>query len=80
MKLKVGSVVRATAGRDSGSLFAVTAVDGSFCSIADGKSRKLAHPKRKNRRHIALTSSVINIEEITDKRLRVLLRELREAE
>ena len=80
MKLKIGSVVRATAGRDDGSLFAVTGIDGSFCTIADGKSRKLAHPKRKNRRHIALTSSVINIEEITDKRLRAILRELGEAE
>lgn len=80
MKLKIGSVVRATAGRDGGALFAVTGIDGGFCTIADGKSRKLAHPKRKNRRHIALTSSVINIEEITDKRLRALLRELDKAE
>ena len=76
MKLMIGSVVRATAGRDSGGFFAVTGTEGSVCFIADGKSRKLSSPKRKNIKHISLTDSVIeDINGITDKKLRTLLKE-----
>ena len=76
MKLITGSVVRADAGRDSGGFFAVTKIEGGYCYIADGKSRKLSSPKRKNLKHISLTDSVIeNINDITDKKLRALLRE-----
>ncbi len=80
MELRIGSVVRATAGRDKGSFFAVTAVDNGSCSIADGKSRKLACPKRKNVRHVSLTGSMIDIKDITDKKLRTLLKEFGNAE
>ena len=76
MKLIIGSVVRAGAGRDKDGFFAVTAFDDKYCFIADGKSRKLAKPKRKNLKHISLTDSVIeNINDITDKKLRTLLKE-----
>lgn len=76
MNLCIGSVVKATAGRDSGGLFAVTGIEGRYCFIADGKTRRLASHKRKNIKHIQLTDSVININDITDKKLRSLLREL----
>ncbi|MDE5771084.1 MAG: KOW domain-containing RNA-binding protein [Ruminococcus sp.] len=76
MKLSKGSVVRAAAGRDSGKLFAVTEVQGGYCFIADGKSRKLASHKRKNIKHICPTDSMIDLNDITDKKLRTLLRQL----
>lgn len=81
MKLSKGLVVRATAGRDSGKLFAVTDIQGGYCFIADGKSRKLASHKRKNLKHICPTDSMINLNDnITDKKLRNLLRQLAEEE
>lgn len=76
MKLNKGSVVRAAAGRDSGKLFAVTEVQGGYCFIADGKTRKLASDKRKNIKHICPTDSMIDLNDITDKKLRILLRQL----
>lgn len=77
MKLCRGSVVRADAGRDSGKLFAVTDVQGGYCFIADGKSRRLASHKRKNIKHVSPTGSMIDInDDITDKKLRTLLRML----
>lgn len=76
MKLNKGSVVRAAAGRDSGKLFAVTEVQGGYCFIADGKTRKLASDKRKNIKHICPTDSMIDLNDITDKKLRTLLRQL----
>lgn len=76
MKLKKGSVVRATAGRDSGKLFAVIEVQGGYCFIVDGKSRKLSSDKKKNIKHICPTNSMIDLNDITDKKLRTLLRQL----
>lgn len=80
MKLNIGSVVRANAGRDKGSFFVVTSIDKDFCNIADGKSRKLDKPKRKNLKHICPTNSMIEIKDITDKKLRTLLKEFAKAE
>ncbi len=80
MKLNIGSVVRASAGRDSEGLFVVTAADKNYCFIADGKSRKLEKPKRKNIKHISLTGSMIDINDITDKKLRTILRTMSNAE
>ncbi|MCM1505558.1 MAG: KOW domain-containing RNA-binding protein [Ruminococcus flavefaciens] len=76
MKLSKGSVVWATAGKDSGKLFAVTDIQGGYCFIVDGRSRKLASHKRKNIKHICPTDSMIDINDITDKKLRTLLRQL----
>jgi len=79
VRLTKGSVVRASAGRDSGGFFVVTECCEGYCFIADGKSRKLASPKRKNLKHISLTDSTISISDLTDKKLRKLLREYRES-
>jgi len=79
VRLTKGSVVRASAGRDSGGFFVVTECGEGYCFIADGKSRKLASPKRKNLKHISLTDSTISISDLTDKKLRKLLREYRES-
>lgn len=78
MKLQKGSVVRANAGRDCGRLFTVVSADETCCFIADGKSRKLAAPKRKNIKHISLTGGMIELNDITDKKLRKLLADLRQ--
>ncbi|MGN0579994.1 MAG: hypothetical protein ACI4JE_03905 [Ruminococcus sp.] len=80
MKIKTGSIVKASAGRDCGGYFVVTGTDNGFFLIADGKSRRLAKPKRKNPKHLAFTNSVIDLNDITDKKLRRILREIGEAE
>lgn len=81
MKLSKGSVVRATAGKDSGKLFAVTDIQGGYCFIVNGSSRKLDSYKRKNLKHICPTDSMIDLNDnITDKKLRTLLRQLAEEE
>ena len=74
MKRQLGSVVKAQAGRDSGGFFAVVGLEEEYCFIADGKSRKLERPKRKNIKHLSFTNSVIDLSEITDKKLRTALK------
>ena len=56
-----GWIVRATAGRDKGGLFCVVGVDQERgrLLLADGKRRKLAHPKAKKPGHVcALTDQL----------------------
>ena len=80
MKLLKGSVVMVEAGRDGGKFFAVVEADEKYCLIADGKSRKLVSPKRKNIKHIRVTDSMIDLNDITDKKLRNTLKQFGEAE
>ena len=42
----------ATAGHDRGTMYLVLKEDGGSVLLADGKRRKLARPKRKNRKHV----------------------------
>lgn len=80
MKLMKGSVVRAEAGRDSGGYFVIVEAGEKYCFIADGKSRKLEKPKRKNIKHIRTTDSMIDLNDITDKKLRNMLKQFGSAE
>lgn len=70
-----GLVVRALAGRDAGKQFVVLSVADQYVLLADGKRRKLEHPKRKNVRHIQLSDRVLSLENATNKQLRKELKE-----
>ena len=70
MQVQKGQVVRATAGREQGGFYLVTALEGSFALLADGKHRPLERPKRKNLRHVAPTLTVWETEGLTDRELR----------
>ncbi len=75
MKIVEGTVVRAKAGRDENRLFAVTQItDNGYVFISDGDTRKLDKPKKKNIKHLSVTSAVIDLNEITDKKLKMKLR------
>ena len=57
MKVKtpeIGGVCESLQGRDSGSVYVIINVEGSFVSVADGVSRKVENPKKKNLKHIRL--------------------------
>lgn len=79
LKVDKGRVVRALAGRDKGTFFAIIDIDGKFVKIADGKTRKLCNPKTKSLKHLALTNTVINIDGISDKQLRKVLSAFNDA-
>ena len=52
MSMTKGSIVLANAGRDQNGVFFVVGEADGFVLLADGKRRKLEHPKRKNPVHI----------------------------
>ena len=70
MEIKAGSVVISSAGHDKGRFMLVVGADGARILLADGKERKLNNPKKKNIRHIRATLSSIELEGLTDKKLR----------
>lgn len=76
MNTFIGTIVKACAGRDGDDYFVIVAhdVDG-FVYIANGKSRKLLKPKKKNVKHLQFTKTVIELDCITDKKLRNFFRE-----
>ncbi len=57
MEISKSNIVRSDAGRDQGKLFVVLAVEGEYLLLADGKTRKVEHPKRKKRRHVLFVSA-----------------------
>ncbi len=76
MDIIVGRVVISSAGHDSGRRMVVTGADGGFVFVADGKERRLDSPKKKNIKHVRTTSDSVELEGMTDKRLRQTLRAL----
>ena len=76
MDIKTGRVVISSAGHDKGRFMLVVGADGDRIFVADGKERKLGHPKKKNIRHVRATSSTIEPEGLTDKKLRQLLNSI----
>lgn len=71
-----GSVVLATAGRDAGRLFVVLESTEKKCLLADGRTRRLQHPKSKNPRHVQETALRLEPQQYAvDGRLRRALAE-----
>ena len=74
MEYITGRVVKASAGRDKDRFFIVTAVDEKFVYIADGKTRPIERPKKKNPLHLKPTNSVAdNVD--TNRKIRRVLAE-----
>ncbi len=75
MRLQIGTVVCAVAGKEKNQFYLVTGLEGKFVFLADGKHRPLEKPKRKNIRHIRPTSELWETDGLSNKELRRKLRE-----
>lgn len=73
MDIVKGSVVRAKAGRDKGSYFVVLNLDKDVAFLADGKTRKLEKPKKKNLKHLEATSAVLSEKLETNRKIKKAL-------
>lgn len=58
MSIDRGSFVYSKAGRDQGDLFIVVDQDRTYVYLADGKIRRLDHPKKKKRKHVSGTQKM----------------------
>ena len=55
----VGRIVCSKAGRDKGYFMIVVGSDEKFVYLCDGKERPLERPKRKNKKHLQFTNTVL---------------------
>ena len=63
LQMEPGRVVLSTQGRDAGRYFIVLQViDEQFVLMADGQSRKLAHPKKKKVKHLRAKPILVNVD------------------
>lgn len=70
----LGQIVLSKAGKDSGSFYAVLLEEEGFAYIADGRLRKIEKPKRKSKKHLASTKTVLSPQDYeTNSRLRAAL-------
>ena len=59
--MMVGSIVRSLAGRDEGRLFVIVEeIDDDFVYVADGKLRGMDRLKKKRRKHLKPTGTVVD--------------------
>lgn len=75
MEVVNGMIVRSCAGRDKGNFLVVVQRDKDFVYLADGKERRLDAPKKKRLKHVRITNTVIDMQSLTDKKLRSVIRE-----
>ena len=66
--MKKGTVVCSKAGHDQEQFLLVWAVDGDDIYLVDGKSRPIERPKRKNRKHVCATKTVVSLPEPVSNR------------
>lgn len=55
----VGRIVCSKAGRDKGYFMIVVDSDEKFVYVCDGKEHPLEGPKRKNKKHLQFTNTVL---------------------
>ena len=75
MDIQKGSIVRAKAGRDKGSFFVVLSTENGYALIADGRRRRVEHPKRKKLIHLASTNTAHTGSLETNPKIKQILRE-----
>lgn len=51
-RISAGCIVRSLAGRDGGRLFVVISAGGGYVYLADGRTRRVEHQKKKKLRHV----------------------------
>lgn len=77
MNPQKGLIVKACAGREKDGFFVILDNDGKYALIADGRERKVEKPKRKSLKHLKVTNTVIELENITNKSLRKSLNDFK---
>jgi ribosomal protein L14E/L6E/L27E len=76
--------VSSKAGRDKGKYYLVIGIDKDFVYVADGETRSVANPKKKNPRHLTVHKGVNELigrkiqarDEVTDQEVRQALVDL----
>lgn len=86
MEFQRAQIVRSLRGHDAGNLYCVMDTQGDWLLLADGKGRRVSHPKRKNGKHVESAGGwkhptiekIRNGESVGDGELRRALSQIRD--
>lgn len=56
VEFKEAGLARSLAGHDKDELYIIISVQGEYVTLSDGRKHPLSKPKRKNKKHLQLTS------------------------
>ena len=76
----VGMLVRSKAGHDKDCIYAIIRKEGTTVYVANGDTRSLKHPKRKNPKHLQVINCVADIEKMNDVQLKRHIKQYLEEE
>ena len=79
-KFRKGMLAKSLAGHDEGCVYIIVETDAQYVYLVDGKTRILARPKRKKRKHVQLILKKYNVSEADDAAVRKILKELKREE
>lgn len=80
----VGLFAESRAGHDKGKTFVIISNDREFAEVADGKSRTIERPKRKNRKHLRIIqnelcgeirSKLLNNKPVSNEEIKYVLKQ-----
>lgn len=78
MDSNIGRIVKSCAGRDKDTFLVIIRCEGDFAYLADGGERPLDRPKKKRIKHLKFTNTFMDMDAITDKKLRCAVRSFNE--
>ena len=80
MNITKGTVVKSVAGHDKDGFYCVLQCENGFAFLVNGKTKKLANPKRKSVKHLEVLPEPLFEDSAfqSDKKIRRLLREIAE--
>lgn len=61
MTYEQGCPARSLAGHDKDQYFIILTDEGEYVTISDGKTRTVANPKRKNKKHIQAGKTPLDV-------------------
>lgn len=71
-KYEVGMLAKSKAGHDNGQIYIIYKVEGAYVYLVDGKSKTIAHPKKKKKKHVQLIlekNDLIGVDDVGIKRI-----------
>ncbi|MDR0272643.1 MAG: hypothetical protein LBI27_04935 [Clostridiales bacterium] len=59
--MKRGTIIFSKMGRDKGRAMVVLEEDGEYLTLADGKLRTIEKPKKKKKKHVQPTNTIVQM-------------------
>lgn len=74
-RYETGMLARSQAGHDTGKVYVIIEVDDTYVYLADGRIRTMDSLKKKKKKHVQLIKKQYDLVDITDVKIKRILKE-----